>query len=89
MTCTNGILGPCGRYDCPDCNPEASTRAMDLVVIEEMERTGGGFVRALAVAASKADPENLRRIKAAWPEYWNEYREHARLRQLRSQESAP
>ncbi len=28
---------------------------------------------ALAEAAYRADGENLRRIKAAWPEYWAQY----------------
>jgi hypothetical protein len=45
----------------------------DNAVIEQMSRTGGGFVKALAQAASKADPDNLRRLKAAFPEYWHDY----------------
>ncbi len=49
-------------------------------VVDEMERTGGGFVRALAAAARKADRENLRRIKAAFPEYWVTYSERVRQR---------
>jgi hypothetical protein len=34
---------------------------------------GGSFVRKLGAAALVADPENLRKIKAAWPEYWSQY----------------
>ena len=34
---------------------------------------GGSFVRKLGAAALVADPENLAKIKAAWPEYWSQY----------------
>ena len=50
------------------------TQITDLEVIEEMELRGGSFVRALAAAARYADPINLAKIKAAWPEYWEAYR---------------
>jgi len=38
-----------------------------------MVKYGGGFVRSLAEAAMRADSDNLRRIKEAWPEYWERY----------------
>jgi hypothetical protein len=59
----------------------------DVLVIDEMQRTGGGFVRALGFAASKADRTNLERIKEAFPGYWSEYRERAlqRARDARRQ----
>ena len=47
-------------------------------VIEAMQRNGGHFVRALAVAATFADEPNLERLKRAWPEYWSKYAEMAR-----------
>ena len=45
----------------------------DHVVLETMMRYGGSFARALAQAARFADPENLKRIKATWPELWAKY----------------
>lgn len=47
----------------------------DYDVIQCMYRYGGGFVRTLAQLFEKGDPENQRRIKAAWPEYWQQYAE--------------
>ena len=49
----------------------------NATVIDAMQRWGGGFVQSLAQAARRADSENLRRIKAAWPEYWRQYAELA------------
>jgi len=51
------------------------TNAKDCATIAAMDRWGGGFVQALAQAARRADAENLRRIKRAWPEYWRQYGE--------------
>lgn len=45
----------------------------DLKTVNAMIRYGGGFVRALGEAASRADDENLERIKQAFPEYWSNY----------------
>lgn len=45
----------------------------DWEVVRTMERFGGGFVRTLAELCHRADPENLAKIKATWPEYWSEY----------------
>lgn len=45
----------------------------DHNTLEAMILHGGSFVKALARAAHHADPENLRRIKATWPEYWEKY----------------
>ena len=45
----------------------------DSKVIENMHLFGGSFVYALALAATKADPENLSKIKATWPELWEKY----------------
>ena len=49
----------------------------DLKVIEAMEKYGGSFVAALAQAARRADSTNLAKIKATWPEYWQQYTEMA------------
>lgn len=46
--------------------------------IEAMAKYGGSFVKALAEAARRADPVNLRKIREAWPEYWSEYEETGR-----------
>lgn len=45
----------------------------DYETVQAMRRYGGRFVRALAVAAEKADPQNLFIIKTAWPHYWAKY----------------
>lgn len=46
-------------------------------IIEAMEKFGGGFVKALAVAWSKADSQNSAKIEAAFPEYIEQYRQMA------------
>ena len=58
----------------------------DWRVLQAMHTYGGGFVRKLADAAFSADEENLRRLKATWPEYWREYEQLAD--RLDKQESA-
>jgi hypothetical protein len=45
----------------------------DFDVASTMIEYGGSFVRKLGAAALVADPENLAKIKAAWPEYWSQY----------------
>ena len=45
----------------------------DLKAIENMHQRGGSFARALAHAAAAADPENLAKIKATWPDMWDRY----------------
>lgn len=46
----------------------------DLKVLGAMEKYGGSFVKALALLAYRADSTNLHKIKATWPEYWQQYR---------------
>ncbi len=38
-----------------------------------MIKWGGSFVQTLGQLALHADPDNLERIKKAWPEYWEDY----------------
>ena len=45
--------------------------------IQAMKKYGGGFVAALAEAASRADAQNLARLKHAFPEYFAQYAEMA------------
>jgi hypothetical protein len=52
--------------------------ARDYWTIEAMAKYGGSFVKALAEAARRADPQNLARVKTAWPEYWAEYEKTGR-----------
>lgn len=49
----------------------------DFVVVKAMRLLGGSFVQALAEAFDRADTENRRRLKAAFPELWSEYYELA------------
>ena len=52
----------------------------DVDVVDAMQRLGGSFIKALGYAASRADLNNLRRIKAAFPDYWEQYRKLAELK---------
>ena len=45
----------------------------DLKVVEMMEKFGGSFVKALAVAFLRSDHVNFQKLKEAFPEYWEEY----------------
>jgi hypothetical protein len=45
----------------------------DRAVIENMERHGGGFVKALAECCRRADPLNFDILKLAFPDYWRDY----------------
>lgn len=49
----------------------------DYDVTEAMIVYGGGFVSGLGHLFRQADPVNQRKLKAAFPEYWNTYREIA------------
>lgn len=46
----------------------------DFDTVDAMIRYGGGFVSALGVAWRKADADNQRRLRTAFPEYWEKYR---------------
>lgn len=48
-------------------------------VIEAMHRYGGGFVQALAKCWWMADAENKARLRATFPEVFEQYTEMARL----------
>ena len=43
------------------------------IISTNMEKYGGGFVSALAVAMQKADQNNLRILTNAFPELMEEY----------------
>lgn len=47
----------------------------DFEVVQCMHRYGGSFVRHLAELCEKADPVNFAKIKACWPDYWQQYAE--------------
>jgi hypothetical protein len=53
---------------------------LELEAIEAMKREGGSFVRCLGEAFSHADAINARRLKDAFPDYWEEYKGIAKLR---------
>lgn len=50
----------------------------DWEITAAMITYGGGFVAALGALYRRADPMNQVRLKAAFPEYWQEYAELAR-----------
>lgn len=45
----------------------------DWPTLDAMEHYGGSFVKALAAAAFKADPNNYAKLKATFPELWAKY----------------
>ena len=49
-----------------------------------MEDMGGSFVKQLGALARRADPINLAKIKATWPEYWAEYEQIGRDKEKKS-----
>lgn len=49
-------------------------------VTEAMLNYGGGFVRKLAEAYRAADKDNRTRLRTAFPEYWQQYAELARMK---------
>lgn len=59
----------------PKATPSDTQEEKDYWTIRAMRVYGGSFVQALAELAIHADPENLSRIKKAWPEYWKNYEE--------------
>jgi len=52
----------------------------DYQIADAMKAIGGSFVRALGLAWFAADLINREKLKAAFPEYWEEYRELVALR---------
>ena len=46
----------------------------DIQIIEAMESQGGGFVQSLAACFRKADHINFEKLKNAFPEYWERYK---------------
>lgn len=43
-------------------------------VLDAMERFGGGFVKALAIAWRKADPTNHAKLMSQFGDYWRQYK---------------
>ena len=45
----------------------------EMIIIEEMEKYGGSFVKALAKCFRRADPVNFLKLKNTFSEYWSQY----------------
>ena len=58
---------------------------LEVRTVDAMLKSGGGFVKALSECFRRADDSNFRRLRAAFPDYWNQY--EARAIQLRDAES--
>ncbi|MFZ1005315.1 MAG: hypothetical protein WAN65_00655 [Candidatus Sulfotelmatobacter sp.] len=54
-------------------------RISDQDVLNAMERYGGSFVSALAVAWQRADMINQAKLRTAFGNYWEHYSEMAEL----------
>jgi len=52
----------------------------DYQITAAMMTYGGSFVSTLGKLFRMADERNMAKLKAAFPEYWDEYRELAQLR---------
>lgn len=52
--------------------------------IEAMQKFGGGFVRRLGEAWIHADQENARKLRMAFPQYWDQYAQVAANEKLRA-----
>lgn len=55
----------------------------DYEISDAMMAFGGSFVSALGALYRSADRNNQVRIKTAWPEYWEQYREVVQLQRAR------
>lgn len=54
---------------------ELSAHDEKLYVSSAMIKYGGGFVRHLGEALLRADRQNTKIIKDAFPHYWDQYKE--------------
>jgi hypothetical protein len=50
-----------------------------------MRTYGGGFVKSLGTALARADVSNTRKIKQAFPEYWETYHELGKQRHKKTE----
>lgn len=57
----------------------------DYQIVTAMLTYGGSFVKALAAAFRAADATNQARLKAAFPEIVEQYRELAQMQHARSE----
>lgn len=64
------------------------TTVDDYDVAIAMTQYGGSFVQALGRAWQRADTVNGDKLKAAFPEYWDEYRELVQMRRRREGQTA-
>jgi hypothetical protein len=62
------------------------TKPHDSLVMLAMQAMGGRFVQQLGRLCERADPINLAKIKATWPEYWEEYADLAKRQAERGPE---
>lgn len=57
---------------------------IEALTVEEMKECGGGFVRALATAAERADSDNLKQLYSAFPDIFAKYKSMAEDRQYKA-----
>jgi len=58
-----------------------------LEVVEAMDKYGGGFVKALAQCIRRADCQNEDRLRLAFRDYWQKYRDLAEKDKAKSERS--
>jgi hypothetical protein len=49
----------------------------EFAVVEAMTKYGGSFVKALAECFHRADPTNFNKLRATFPDYWEQYEKMA------------
>lgn len=61
----------------------------DYAIAQAMHRYGGSFVSQLGYLYGRADPQNRARLKAAFPEYFEAYRQMAdNLKQVEAERTS-
>jgi len=50
----------------------------ELKVVGAMKERGGGFVNALSKCFYLADPENFKKLRTTFDEYWKKYEQVAK-----------
>lgn len=46
----------------------------EIKIVEKMALYGGSFVKALAECFFRVDPNNFKKLKNTFSEYWDEYK---------------
>lgn len=78
----SAVMAVCGPGSTGGARDKEDAELLEdhIPMVEEMKRTGGSFIQALALCIQRADLDNLRKLRAAFPWYWERYRSLAARR---------